>query len=483
MMIKSEYLETLEKLQNALIQFDMSFGVSNRIFRLALVSEIIDTTCLFEQLYESWCEHLPFGEGPDADVDFTYWKDYNSWDSLLNNANQNACIDDYPIDMGNGFTSDKVNGNRRKNYLKSLNKVLRLSEYLGKDAASSFVKTINSNKTHMMTFGNMVYQALVPLLLTFSKIETHLAAPPYEMFSDYFEQQRGRFSDKIDDAFQKIRDIMCESISEKRKKNRLKEMKDDITKALRKSGFLTDLKRAYTHYDIDDYRNENNCPHLNDDIVLEYLVLEDLLTDDMQFDRKKIAKHIYEHRKTMSLDTIASFYVYAEVIPEIERRLVALKGYDSIHDANATQSQKSIGNKTNLSASRQSILNQLMYLSDKGDWASGVTADDVKAILRMVLGQSNTPLNVKEAELSEKLWKLLESGRGERVKIVWQNLVGYLDEKKLFRQKGSPALNKDFFGDEDNYSNIDKGRPSRDNMSAGFRDILPLLDAYVPKVG
>ena len=43
-MAKSEYLETLEKLQNALTQFDMSFGVSNRIFRLALVSEILDTT-------------------------------------------------------------------------------------------------------------------------------------------------------------------------------------------------------------------------------------------------------------------------------------------------------------------------------------------------------------------------------------------------------------------------------------------------------
>ena len=39
-----------------------------------------------------------------------------------------------------------------------------------------------------------------------------------------------------------------------------------------------------------------------------------------------------------------------------------------------------------------------------------------------------------------------------------------------------------FFGNDDGYTNIDKGRPSRNNMSNGFRDVLPLLDAYVAKL-
>jgi len=81
----------------------------------------------------------------------------------------------------------------------------------------------------------------------------------------------------------------------------------------------------------------------------------------------------------------------------------------------------------------------------------------------------------------ETLWHLLENGRGNRVKIVWQNLVGYLDDKKLFRLKGSPALNKDFFGDGTGYTNIDKGRPSKGLMTADFKSILPLLDAYCPE--
>jgi hypothetical protein len=55
------------------------------------------------------------------------------------------------------------------------------------------------------------------------------------------------------------------------------------------------------------------------------------------------------------------------------------------------------------------------------------------------------------------------------------------DDRKLFRLKGSPALNKDFFGDDKGYTNIDKGRPSRGLMTADFEHIIPLLDAYVPK--
>lgn len=141
-------------------------------------------------------------------------------------------------------------------------------------------------------------------------------------------------------------------------------------------------------------------------------------------------------------------------------------------------------NLSSLSASRQTILSQLLDLTDKGDWIKDYIGEQVKAMMKTVLGQGDTLLKDNEAELSKKLWKLLENGRGDRVAIVWQNIVGYLDEKGLFYLKGSPALNKDFFGNEKNYSNIDKGRPrNQDNgMSSGFREILPLLDAYLPRV-
>lgn len=128
---------------------------------------------------------------------------------------------------------------------------------------------------------------------------------------------------------------------------------------------------------------------------------------------------------------------------------------------------------------RKEILTDLLNLVDKGDWNPYKIGNDVKQMLLTILGQGETKLNEKESRLSENLWYLLENGRGDRIKITWQNLVGYFDEKNLFRLKGSPALNKDFFGNEEGYTNIDKGR-DENNMPQRFYAILELLNAYCP---
>lgn len=138
-----------------------------------------------------------------------------------------------------------------------------------------------------------------------------------------------------------------------------------------------------------------------------------------------------------------------------------------------------------LNETRKAIADELMELVEKGDWVDGVTAEDIKLMLRNVLGIGEVTLTAKQAELSGKLWLLLEDGRkgaGGRVRIIWENIVGFLDEKRLFVPKGSPALNKDFFGDSKGYTNIDKGRPGNDYMSNGFRETLPLLEEFAPKL-
>lgn len=136
---------------------------------------------------------------------------------------------------------------------------------------------------------------------------------------------------------------------------------------------------------------------------------------------------------------------------------------------------------------RQAILDQLLDWVERGDWVKEVTAEEVKTMLRTVLGIGEMPLSEREAEMSATLWEMLERGRGnDRVKITWQNMVGYFADKKLFNKNGSPSLNEDFFGTKNDYSNIDKGRPSNDsngdNMPPRFRKVLPLLDKHVPKL-
>ncbi|MCR5193434.1 MAG: hypothetical protein K6D59_09030 [Bacteroidales bacterium] len=142
------------------------------------------------------------------------------------------------------------------------------------------------------------------------------------------------------------------------------------------------------------------------------------------------------------------------------------------------------GNKE-LADTRQSIKDELFALVEKGDWVDDITAEDIKTMLRNVLGIGEVSLTTKQAKLSEGLWSLLEKGRKSecgRVRIVWENIVGFLDESRLLVQKGASALDKDFFGDSKGYTNIDKGRPNSNNMSKGFREIMPLLEAFVPKL-
>ena len=106
-------------------------------------------------------------------------------------------------------------------------------------------------------------------------------------------------------------------------------------------------------------------------------------------------------------------------------------------------------------------------LIDKGDWQEPATAERVKAMMRLAMAD-------------ERMKRLVCNGRSNRVKVTWQNLVGYFSDRKMLpASMGSPALNKMFFGDQEGYPNIDKGRPSRDNMSAGFRDVIPLLDSLL----
>ena len=196
----------------------------------------------------------------------------------------------------------------------------------------------------------------------------------------------------------------------------------------------------------------------------------------------------HDHKKVLHIDSVngddvgrlisAFFKADAEeaVIVGAEKDTDSKTKPESSINANTISN----GSDNTLSANRQSILDQLQDYADQGDWANGITSENVKAMLKAVLGVDEN-LSAQEAEQSETLWHLLENGRGDRVKIVWQNMVGYLDDRKLFRLKGSPALNKDFFGDDKGYTNIDKGRPSKGLMTADFESIIPLLDAYCPE--
>lgn len=322
MKVKSLHLQTLEKLQTALENFDPSFMISNKLFRLALVSEILDTTCMFEQLYCAWSAQLPFGEGPDADVNFEYWKEYGSWRNLVDCAQQNVCIDNTTVGLGNGMTSDNAPIKRRKNYKKNLNVAFKHTNYPDTQHAVDFFKLIENDKSGMLTFGSIVYNAVQSLILVLNKIHLLLENPTDEqLFIDYFDKQLARFKTELTDWDLRIKNKMREPIPERRKANALHQFQDDLREALRNSGFLNDLMAGITKYDVNDYRDANPDIELSDDQVKEELALNDLHTQSGEPDKKQIAHYLYTHRKKFSRETIRSFFAYIIINKEIEKRL------------------------------------------------------------------------------------------------------------------------------------------------------------------
>lgn len=130
---------------------------------------------------------------------------------------------------------------------------------------------------------------------------------------------------------------------------------------------------------------------------------------------------------------------------------------------------------------RETILNELLGMVDKGDWAKGVTADDIKQMVRTVLGFGETKLNEDEKEMSDKLWQQFQGGRPGnlgRLRIVWQKWVGFMLSKNLLVEKSAPMINIDFFGNKKGSDNINKGK---NQDSPSFRKIVPLLEKYCPQ--
>lgn len=366
---RSIHLETLLKLQSALEMFDMSFSTSNKLFRLALVSEMIDTAGLFEQLAEDWKDNLPYGEGPDLDVDFEYWSEYKAWENLHMRATQNECIEGFPISLGNGRTSENAKRFKKSTYTKYLSSIFKSTRYKGKDTATDFLKFLMDDKTGTTRFGNIVSYALFHLTSAIRKANAILQSPSDASLSRYYDAQLGRSDSYIKDELHKVKEILNDTtISEKRKENSLRAHRDSISENLRESGFLMEFKKAFNHYDIDDYRKENSeHRNLSDDQVLERLALSDLFDSNGEPHKIKIARHIFNHRKVLSREAIASFFVYVKVLPEIDQHLFQYVAQHNLKETKSishkTISNNLIGIDAGIMAVHQS------HLCNAADWA------------------------------------------------------------------------------------------------------------------
>lgn len=431
---KTKYLEVLESLVEQGHALQATHNPHTwRLCALTFALHLHDCFILFSQLKKRWSERLPFSEA--WDVDFSEWKnriwslvndissftecpEFNDWKSL--------CEEDY------------------QTFISKANECLT-----GEIPLKELIDFLSEKNTELK---KVIIDSGQDLSTLFSETESMLYDSEPVLYELFFNDLEGIYMKENVQPY-KIDDNGDLVAYERWKASKPRRRLPDLILSKIKSANTGMLDIKFWHETWSECFDIEKC----------------------EIDKEGFARFIFQNRKSI---IESKTYPCKNCLGRCFATLCLCEHlwleYDKILRPSAIVAMPN--------QSRQSILQQLFLLADKGDWTKGVTSESIRKFLRTILGAGEESLMDEDAELSEKLWCLIEKNRGDRLKIIWQNIVGFLDDNKLFNQKSSPALNRDFFGDNNNYSNIDKGRPSRNNMSNGFREVLPLLDKYCPQI-
>lgn len=132
-----------------------------------------------------------------------------------------------------------------------------------------------------------------------------------------------------------------------------------------------------------------------------------------------------------------------------------------------------------LSIARQSKLDDIIGILQRGNWKQPATADNIEQLLNTLFGKDTSSLEEGDEAQCEKMWALVEGGGGDRMVIMPANLAGFFAEENLL--KGSPkGISNALFGNSNQVNNINKGNSKR--CSTAFRVIIPFIKKHIDKI-
>lgn len=134
---------------------------------------------------------------------------------------------------------------------------------------------------------------------------------------------------------------------------------------------------------------------------------------------------------------------------------------------------------TGLSEVRQSKLDEIICILQRGNWKQPATADNVEQLLNTIFGKDTSLLDDSDTIECEKMWAFAEKGGGDRSIIVPAKLAGYFRSENLIIG-GPKAISDDLFGNNNNQVNfINKGQLGCSN---DFDAVIPFLKKYIDKI-
>lgn len=316
----SQHKEAIKNLQLMLKTYDMSFGISNKMFRIAIVLEILNVQSLFEQLLNKWQNLLPLGEGPDADINFEYWSNYDQWADLVNAARQNVCIENLPIDCGNGEYIDDCAKYFKKVCRKNVASVFRNTfKNKREDILESF-KVIADDKEGVLAYGDMVFHAIIMLLSTLREISTLLKNPSENQLLVYYNTLDNMFLSEYRKIDVRIADIHKSELPQKKKENNLKAYRDELINDLIRSKVLDRKLEHCNTYDVKDFMDDHKDEYSEESARI-IVTVDEFGNLSKDITKIKIARYLFEQRHEFPAPSLNHLFAYLHGFPLVNKHL------------------------------------------------------------------------------------------------------------------------------------------------------------------
>lgn len=131
------------------------------------------------------------------------------------------------------------------------------------------------------------------------------------------------------------------------------------------------------------------------------------------------------------------------------------------------------GGVEGLSPADKALLGRILGYVDSGDWRMPATRENVGQFLSALFENAAFRDFFKDGRAGEDT---------DRVEVSMANILGYLMSYQLLGG-GQKQISKDFFGNDAQVNNINKGKKGK-NSDGGqaFKNLIPLLDKYRMKV-
>ena len=232
--------------------------------------------------------------------------------------------------------------------------------------------------------------------------------------------------------------------------------------------------------EMQEHWGDDRKAQMDENGKLMHLIYSSCYTEEL-FDLGK-AENVKPFIDLLTTDNLTIFYdiiarrniIQCEMFPELKKQHEEwLKG---------TKEQPEEDEEIGLGAARQTRLDEIISILQKGNLKQPATADNIELLLNTIFGKDTSMLDGNDIKKCNLMWAWAEGGRLRNKKeIVPANLAGYFRKEGLFL--GTPKeISVCLFGNDKQKDNINKGDPKYSSNDNYKDNIIPFLNKYIGKI-